>query len=405
MYEVGVVAHFEAAHRLTGDFGPATNLHGHTYRVEAMVRGDELKSDGTLLDVGLLDDVLKSAVGRLHYQNLDELPDLAGQNTTAEIIATYLHGRLAAKLRESPDLTLRVRVWESPHVFASYAGPLVPAQRAMTRRVALLTLGDPLTLSGGYLYHLRMAAMGPANGAEVRFFTFPERPFPLPALSAGWIRRRLDAWHPDAIVVDSIVAAFLNARSCKGLSCPLIGSLHQPPGGVEQPRIRAALQRRLDLQTYARCRLLIVASESLGKRLEEHAIPRDKIRVVPPGKDVAEPSGPARDLRLGRRAAAVCVANWLPAKGIVDLLDAAQRLEDDLVTLHLIGDTRVNTRYARIVWERIRHPALRDRVTVHGTMSPANVASSIATPTSSSYPATTRPSVRRSEKPWRPAWP
>ena len=39
MYEVYVAARFEAAHRLVGDFGPATRMHGHTYRMEVIVRG------------------------------------------------------------------------------------------------------------------------------------------------------------------------------------------------------------------------------------------------------------------------------------------------------------------------------------------------------------------------------
>ncbi|NCC37436.1 MAG: 6-carboxytetrahydropterin synthase, partial [Chloroflexia bacterium] len=28
MFEIGVSARFEAAHRLVGDFGPATRMHG-----------------------------------------------------------------------------------------------------------------------------------------------------------------------------------------------------------------------------------------------------------------------------------------------------------------------------------------------------------------------------------------
>ncbi|HZF58812.1 MAG TPA: 6-carboxytetrahydropterin synthase, partial [Rubrobacter sp.] len=40
MYEIYVAASFEAAHRLVGDFGPATRLHGHTYRLEVVVRGE-----------------------------------------------------------------------------------------------------------------------------------------------------------------------------------------------------------------------------------------------------------------------------------------------------------------------------------------------------------------------------
>ena len=48
MYEIGVTAQFEAAHRLEGDFGPATRMHGHTYRLEAIVTGNNLRADGTL---------------------------------------------------------------------------------------------------------------------------------------------------------------------------------------------------------------------------------------------------------------------------------------------------------------------------------------------------------------------
>ena len=45
--------------------------------------------------------------------------------------------------------------------------------------------------------------------------------------------------------------------------------------------------------------------------------------------------------------AAVCVANWLPRKGILELLEAVAGLPDDVVTLHLVGDTATRGGYAR----------------------------------------------------------
>src|ERR671930_149583 len=53
----------------------------------------------------------------------------------------------------------------------------------MTRTlvVALLTLGDPGRLTGGYLYHRRMAEAAPWYDARIDFVSFPERPFPLAA--------------------------------------------------------------------------------------------------------------------------------------------------------------------------------------------------------------------------------
>ncbi len=124
MYEVGVTAQFEAAHRLVGDFGPATRLHGHTYRLEAAVRGPELRPDGTLFDITALQAAVGALVDELHYRDLGEVPGLAGVNTTAEQVAGYCWRRLAAALAGLGLLSLCVRVWENPGAYAAYEAPL-----------------------------------------------------------------------------------------------------------------------------------------------------------------------------------------------------------------------------------------------------------------------------------------
>jgi len=125
MYEVGVSTQFEAAHRLVGDFGPATRLHGHTYRLEAAVRGPSLRDDGTLLDITLLQAALAELVAELHYRDLGEVPGLAGVNTTAEHVAGFCWRRIAAALRRRPEVqALTVRVWENPGAYAAYEAPL-----------------------------------------------------------------------------------------------------------------------------------------------------------------------------------------------------------------------------------------------------------------------------------------
>ncbi len=118
MYEVGVVDSFEAAHRLKGDFGPATRQHGHTYRVEVVVRGASLRADGTLYDVGRLRAAVRAEMETLHYQDLNETPAFASRNSTAEEVATYLLERLRQPLADPGIETITVRVWESPDVFA-----------------------------------------------------------------------------------------------------------------------------------------------------------------------------------------------------------------------------------------------------------------------------------------------
>lgn len=120
MFEIGVTDEFEAAHSLAGDFGPASMLHGHTYRVEVRVESRDIDETGTFYDIGRLRRDLRSALDELHYKNLNEVEALAGANTTAETVARHIFKRMEPPLR-ALSAGLKVTVWESPSVFASYS--------------------------------------------------------------------------------------------------------------------------------------------------------------------------------------------------------------------------------------------------------------------------------------------
>lgn len=126
MYEIGVTAQFEAAHRLVGDFGPATRIHGHTYRLEVLVRGHELDEHGVLCDIGRLRGAVDKLATSLHYRDLGEVAGLANTNTTAEAVAGYCWETLAPDLHGRALASLVVRVWESPQVWAAREDPLLP---------------------------------------------------------------------------------------------------------------------------------------------------------------------------------------------------------------------------------------------------------------------------------------
>ena len=119
MYEVYVAARFEAAHRLVGDFGPATRMHGHTYRMEVIVRGKRLTEDGTLYDIGRLKQAVDDLAASLHYRDLNEVPGLTHVNTTAEAVADFCWEKLATSLRDRGLDSLVVRIWESPDAYAA----------------------------------------------------------------------------------------------------------------------------------------------------------------------------------------------------------------------------------------------------------------------------------------------
>jgi 6-pyruvoyltetrahydropterin/6-carboxytetrahydropterin synthase len=119
MYEIYFAARFEAAHRLVGNFGPATRTHGHTYRLEVILRGQQLGDDDTLYDIGELGRAVEGLAGSMHYRDLNEVPGLQGVNTTAEAVASYCWDKLAESLRGRGLNSLTVRIWESPDAYAA----------------------------------------------------------------------------------------------------------------------------------------------------------------------------------------------------------------------------------------------------------------------------------------------
>jgi glycosyltransferase involved in cell wall biosynthesis len=248
----------------------------------------------------------------------------------------------------------------------------------MTRTlvVGLLTLGDPGQLTGGYLYHQRLAQLAPRHQARIAFLSSPERRFPLGLLDGPRLLRHAGRLGAAALVLDSIAAASLGPwLLARPPAAPLLGMLHQPPGGIDHGPLRTALQARLDRLAYRPARLLMVASEALGDELTAQGLARERLRIVPPGRDVAAAVGPPPgDLRRGRRAALLCVGNWVQRKGIDSLLEALAGLPDETATLHLAGDDRAEPRYADRLRARLTQPDLVKRVVVHGPLSTAAVA-------------------------------
>jgi glycosyltransferase involved in cell wall biosynthesis len=242
--------------------------------------------------------------------------------------------------------------------------------------VSLITRGDPATLTGGYLYHRRIADLAPRCGARVRFVSVPAAPFPLGLAAGPWVLRELARQHPDVVLLDSIAAADLGPWLPVRRSRPPVAAiLHQPPGGIDHPRARAAAQAVLDRWAYRSATRLLAASAALADDLVAAGLPADRLTVVPPGRDVApSPGPPPGDLRRGRRAALLSVGNWVARKGLLDLLAAVARLPDDAATLHLVGDPDAEPTFGARVRARLAAPDLAGRVVVHGPLPVAQVA-------------------------------
>jgi 6-pyruvoyl-tetrahydropterin synthase len=97
VFRVTVRDHIMVAHSFRGEvFGPAQQLHGATFVVDATFRRPELDADNIVVDIGLATEQLRAALADLNYRNLDDVPEFAGVNTSTEFLAKVVADRLAA---------------------------------------------------------------------------------------------------------------------------------------------------------------------------------------------------------------------------------------------------------------------------------------------------------------------
>ncbi len=127
MFGVTVRDHMMVAHSLRGEvFGPAQRLHGATFVVDATFRGDRLDDTGILVDIGRAAQELHAVLSDLAYRNLDEVAELAGTNTTSEVLARHVADRLADRVAAGAlgpadhVAAVLVTLHESPVARASY---------------------------------------------------------------------------------------------------------------------------------------------------------------------------------------------------------------------------------------------------------------------------------------------
>ncbi len=94
LFEITKAATFDAAHRLPDgpEGSPYTRLHGHSFRVEASVRGPAAPPVGWVADLASLDAALKAVAAELDHTLLNDHAGL--QSPTLEAICLLFAERL-----------------------------------------------------------------------------------------------------------------------------------------------------------------------------------------------------------------------------------------------------------------------------------------------------------------------
>ncbi len=123
-FEVGASAALRALHRIPWLPPPEGDLHAHDYRVEVVVERASLDDRGMVCDLDVVEAALRDAVDALAGKDLDVIRPRDAEAVTVEILARWLHERLASAIAAAGGEALAVRVWESATAFGGYRAPL-----------------------------------------------------------------------------------------------------------------------------------------------------------------------------------------------------------------------------------------------------------------------------------------
>jgi len=119
MYKVGVYDEFSAAHRLIGTHGKCERLHGHNWKVEIVITGTRLDSNGMVWDFQEMKSKLESVLAKLDHRNLNQLSYFHNVPATSENIARYIYKELRISVPSGLRLE-KTTVWESRDSYATY---------------------------------------------------------------------------------------------------------------------------------------------------------------------------------------------------------------------------------------------------------------------------------------------
>lgn len=122
MYELTVIRQFSAAHQLREFRGNCERLHGHNWKVEVSLTGEELNDAGLLIDFREAKEATDRILEELDHSFLNELPHFRDQNPSSENIAAYIFEKLSSTLNNNRIKVTKVTAWESDSARASYLG-------------------------------------------------------------------------------------------------------------------------------------------------------------------------------------------------------------------------------------------------------------------------------------------
>lgn len=239
-------------------------------------------------------------------------------------------------------------------------------------RVALVTVGDAARTTGGHLYNARVMEGLRGRGHEATVISASGESFGEQEAAARDFTLNPDDF--DVVVVDMLARVVCGERLAGWrASVPVVSLVHELPGDASPDDSR---RERTHEDALLESDILVTVSEDGARRLEARGVVRGRIRIAPPGFDrLSQTARDPANASVDPSPRALCIGQWIPRKGVLDLVRAWREAEVGDARLTLVGETDADPEYARLVTEAI---AGDDTIEVAGGLSDEDLAAAYA---------------------------
>ena len=241
-------------------------------------------------------------------------------------------------------------------------------------RVAFITVGDTDRKTGGYLYNARVVSGLRARGFEVEEIVACKASPEEQRTAAARLYSAFDLSRFDAIVVDALarVVVFPHLGRWRA-SLPVVVLVHELPSVASGEPDRESVYE----ESLLRADGLVAVSGHGRVLLQNRGVSAGRINVVPPGFDGVVPANDGSHVNSEDPVRVLCVAQWIPRKGILTLVQAWTLRERPGAVLELVGETDPDPAYAARVRAAIE-AAPRGSILVSGRVDDAALGAAFA---------------------------
>ena len=235
-------------------------------------------------------------------------------------------------------------------------------------RLAFITVGDTSRKTGGYLYNARVISGLRQRGLEIAELVACGASPDEQRRAAPPFGPTFDPSSFDTIVVDALARIVVAPHLDRWQSLrPVVALVHELPSVAGGPETVA--RERLYEEPLLRADRLVAVSGHGRALLQRRGVSFGRIHVVPPGFDGVPVDDGSHTPRDGP-VRALCIAQWIPRKGILPLVEAWAMREREGAVLELIGETGADPDYASRVRAAI-DAAPQDSIVVTGCVDDA----------------------------------